>query len=141
MSASRINSFGAIRWLIAIAASLIALTATASAATTPTATPTPISGAISDNSFGTGFLEESSIPGTSEPAQTDVEGFFLMSVVAIQGIGSTHSTNASSAFICLPNTPGPWISIGDWACNGGGANQVHVAAAYRFTDENDAPGK
>ena len=58
----------------------------------------------------------------------------MISVVAVQGSG------AASATINLPTTPAAWTSIGDWICNGGSGNELHVAAAYRITDENDAPG-
>ena len=76
-----------------------------------------------------------------EPSQSDTPGFFLISIVAIQGIGSTSSTPATSAHICLPTAPGPWIPIGNWSCSGGGSNQIQVAAAYRFTQSGtDAPG-
>lgn len=56
-------------------------------------------------------------------------------MVAVQGTGATAAT------LTPPTTPGPWISIGDWICNGGSGNEIHVAAAYRITDSNDAPGK
>ena len=116
------------------------MTASATSAATPTATATPISGAVSDNSFGTGLLPNSTIPGTVEPVQSNRPGLFLMSIVAIQGLGGIDSTGAAAAFICLPDTPGPWVLISNWACDGGGANQIQVAAAYRFTDERDDPG-
>ncbi|MGD0073715.1 MAG: hypothetical protein ABSD31_05180, partial [Candidatus Binataceae bacterium] len=133
MSASRVKAFDIGRCLIAVVALLLILAATASAAPAPSATPTvaPIARVISDNSFGTGPEPASTVPGTVEPAGTDTPGYLLISIVAIQGIGATHSTGAASAFLCLPNTPGPWISLGDWSCDGGGSNQIHVAAAYR----------
>ncbi len=137
MSASRIKAFDRSCRLIAVMAILLALVATATA----TPTPTPIAGPVSDNSAGTGPVAASTIPGTVEPAASDTHGLFLISIVAIQGIGATNSTGASSAFLCLPGTPGPWISIGDWSCDGGESDQIHVAAAYRFTTASDAPGE
>ena len=89
---------------------------------------------VADNSFGTGSTAGTTIPGTGEPAGTDVAGRFLISVVAIQGTG------ASTATISLPTAPAAWTSIGDWECNGGSGNEVHVAAAYRITNQSDAPG-
>lgn len=87
---------------------------------------------MADNSAGPGTPADS-IPGTSEPAGSDVPGRFLISVVAIQGSG------ASAATISPPTVPGPWTPIGDWSCSSGFGSEIHIAAAYRFTDENDAP--
>jgi hypothetical protein len=95
---------------------------------TPTPTATPFVEPIGVESVGTGSDGASSITGR-EPSGH----IFLVSVVVIQGSG------ASAAFLCLPNTPGPWISIGDWACNGGPGNEIHMAAAYRVPDSNDGP--
>ena len=99
----------------------------------PTPTATPIVGPCGDNSAGTGSTADSFIPGNSEPAGV-TPGRFLLSVVAIQGTG------ASSAFLCLPTDPGPWTLIGDWPCDGGSGNEIHVAAAYRITNASDSPG-
>ncbi|HTY54264.1 MAG TPA: hypothetical protein VMB26_03635 [Candidatus Binataceae bacterium] len=136
-----IEASSIIQRVIGFTAGLLLLAASAAIAATPSPTPTPVAGAVSDNSFGTGFNADSTIPGTVEPAKSDTPGLFLLSIVAIQGIGSTSSTGAASAFLCVPDTPGPWVPIGDWSCDGGGANQVHAAAAYRFTTSADAPGE
>jgi len=93
----------------------------------------PVITVIADDSFGSGSVPGDTIPGTGEPTGTGVAGRLLISVVAIQGSG------ASSATISLPTAPGPWVSIGDWFCNGGSGNEVHVAAAYRITDQSDSP--
>jgi hypothetical protein len=106
-------------------------TPTSIISTTPTATPTIVP--IDTNSAGNGSTPLDTID-TDEPTNSDTPGLFLLSVVAIQGTG------ASSGFLCLPDTPGPWIAIGDWACNGSG-NEIHVAAAYRITDSSDDVGK
>jgi hypothetical protein len=90
---------------------------------------------VADNSFGSGSVATNTIPGAAEPAGTGVSGRFLISVVAVQGTGATAAT------LTPPTTPGVWTPIGDWICNGGSGNEIHVAAAYRITDSNDAPGK
>ncbi len=74
------------------------------------------------------------IAGSGEPAGSGEAGMFLISVVAIHGSG------ASAATISPPTSPEAWTPIGDWACNNGFGSEIHMAAAYRFTDENDGPG-
>jgi len=106
--------------------------------TTPAPTPTSTSasaiGPLSENGFGTGSVPATSIPGTVEPSDSNETGLLLLSVVAIDGEGS------SSATINLPTAPGPWTLIGDWSCNSGFGSEIQVAAAYRFTTSGDASG-